>query len=83
MIEGPSSGINAALAAFALFFDALDAMVKAQPMQAWSDYFTYHLVRDSAFAMGAAFDDEMFSMAKGSAASSSGWGGWSGRAAPA
>lgn len=46
------------------FFDALDAMVKAQPMQAWSDYFTYHLVRDSAFAMGAAFDDEMFSMAK-------------------
>jgi putative endopeptidase len=46
------------------YFAAIDSLRKAQPWSAWSHYFTYHLLRQSAFSLPKAFDDERFALDK-------------------
>lgn len=46
------------------FFAALDSLRKTIPASAWANYFTYHLLKASAFALPDAFDDEAFALEK-------------------
>ena len=57
----PSAKINVGTPKFLQAMDALRA--KFKPAQ-WSNYFTYHVVQESAFTLGRAFDNEAFELDK-------------------
>ncbi|MBS1117999.1 MAG: hypothetical protein H6Q90_227 [Deltaproteobacteria bacterium] len=46
------------------FFAQLDAVRAKFPFPQWANYFTFHLVSGSAFALGKPFDDEAFELTK-------------------
>jgi putative endopeptidase len=46
------------------FFAALDRLRVKFTYPQWASYFTYHLVKDDAFALPKVFDDEAFELAK-------------------
>jgi putative endopeptidase len=46
------------------YFAALDRLRGRFTWPQWGSYFTYHLVFDTAFALGNAFDDEAFELTK-------------------